>query len=265
MSPLRTLWTNSTDLYNHFVKTSVRQIETVLIPAGGFTMGDDNGRPDERPAHQVMLSAFRMAVFPVTNEEYAVFLTATEYETPRFWDDPSFNRTRQPVVGVSWFDAVAYCTWLSGILDTRFRLPTEAEWEKAARGGAEGAKYPWGDDPFDGNGGRFLQEATWDVGGAPPNGYGLIDIGFNIHEWCSDWYDPGYYAVSPEHDPQGPPSGFRAAPHLPERKASRGGAWRHAVKVSRCAARSSIPPDYRYNDYGFRVVVETGSQGQSST
>ncbi|HWC30728.1 MAG TPA: SUMF1/EgtB/PvdO family nonheme iron enzyme, partial [Dehalococcoidia bacterium] len=78
----------------------------------------------------------------------------------------------------------------------------------------------------------------------------LVDIGFNVHEWCSDWYDAGYYAVSPEQDPQGPPAG--------ERKASRGGAWRHAVKVSRCSARSSIPPDYRYNDYGFRLVVSGG-------
>ena len=85
-------------------------------------------------------------------------------------------------------------------------------------------------------------------GTAPPNGYGLIDIGFNIHEWCSDWYDPAYYAVSPDRDPQGPPTG--------KRRSSRGGAWRHLVKISRCSARSSIPPDYRYNDYGFRVVQQ---------
>jgi len=233
--------------------TAVRQIETVLIPAGAFTMGDDNGRPDERPAHLVTLSAFRLAVLPVTNEDYAVFLAAASHEPPRFWDDPAFNGPRQPVVGVSWFDAVAYCDWLSGVRGQSFRLPTEAEWEKAALGGVDGAKYPWGDEPFDGGGGRFRQDATWEVGAAPPNGYGLIDICFNVHEWCSDWYDPAYYAVSPEHDPPGPPAG--AAPgRLPARRASRGGAWRHAVKVSRCAARSSIPPEYRYNDYGFRLA-----------
>jgi len=242
-------------VYNRLVATLIGRAETVLIPAGAFTMGDDNGRPDERPAHRVTLSAFHMAVVPVANGEYADFLAATGHEPPRFWDDPAFNHPRQPVVGVSWFDAVAYCDWLSGVLGLRFRLPTEAEWEKAARGGAEGAKYPWGDAPFDGSDGRFRQDATWQVGAAPPNGYGLIDIGFNVHEWCSDWYDPGYYAVSPENDPQGPPRGAPAAPHLPERKSSRGGAWRHAVKVSRCAARSSIPPDYRYNDYGFRLVL----------
>jgi sulfatase modifying factor 1 len=250
------------------VTSPVRRVETVVIPPGPFMMGDEDGRPDERPVHRVTLSAFRMAVLPVTNEEYAAFLAATGHEAPRFWEDAAFNGARQPVVGVSWSDAVAYCEWLSGVHGARFRLPTEAEWEKAALGGVEGAKYPWGDEPFEpppshrGGGpvsahdGRFHQDATWEVGAAPPNGYGLIDIGFNVHEWCSDWYDPGYYAVSPEHDPQGPPRGATPAPHLPERKASRGGAWRHAVKVSRCAARSSIPPEYRYNDYGFRVVME---------
>jgi formylglycine-generating enzyme len=226
--------------------TPVRQMETVLVPAGAFTMGDDAGRPDERPAHRVALSAFRIAVLPVTNEDYAAFLAATAGEPPRFGDDPAFNHPRQPVVGVSWFEAAAYCDW--ALVDGgRVRLPTEAEWEKAARGGIDGAPYPWGDEPFDGSGGRFRQDATWQVGAAPPNGYGIGDIGFNIHEWCSDWYDPGYYAVSPTDDPPGPPTG--------QRRASRGGAWRHAIKVSRCSARSSIPPDYRYNDYGFRVVT----------
>jgi len=234
-------------------------IDSVLIPRGSFTMGDDNGRPDERPAHRVTLSAFRLAVLPVTNEDYAAFLAASGHEPPRFWDDSAFNRPRQPVVGASWFDAVAYCDWLTSTQGDAFRLPTEAEWEKAALGGVDGAKYPWGDEPFgpapgqtpacpgDGEGGRFKQDATWEVGAAPPNGYGLIDIGFNVHEWCSDWYDPGYYALAPEHDPPGPATGVR--------RASRGGAWRHAVKVSRCSARSSIPPDYRYNDYGFRLAI----------
>jgi sulfatase modifying factor 1 len=177
------------------VETPVHQ--TVLIPDGPFTMGDDSQRPDERPAHRVAVSAFRMAVVPVTNEDYAVFLAVTGHEPPRFWIDPNFNHPRQPVVGVSWYDAVSYCDWLSCEGGGHFRLPTEA---------------------------------------------------FNIHEWCSDWYDPRYYAVSPDRDPQGPPTG--------ERRASRGGAWRHAIKVSRCSARSSIPPGYRYNDYGFRIVED---------
>jgi sulfatase modifying factor 1 len=245
------------------VATPVHQIQTVLIPDGPFTMGDDSQRPDERPAHRVTVAAFRMAVVPVTNAEYTVFLAATGQEPPRFWSDPNFNHPLQPVVGVSWYEAVSYCEWLSSAAGERFRLPTEADWEKAALGGVDGAKYPWGDNSFDGSGGGFKQDATWQVGTAPPNGYGLIDIGFNIHEWCSDWYDPSYYAVSPDHDPQGPSTG--------ERRASRGGAWRHAIKVSRCSARTSIPPGYRYNDYGFRIVqdadpianpvpIETGCQ-----
>ena len=209
-------------------------------------MGDDNQRADERPAHRVAVSAFRMAVLPVTNEDYAIFLAAAGCEPPRFWSDPAFNHPRQPVVGVSWHDAVAYCDWLSDVAGVRYRLPTEAEWEKAALGGVDGATYPWGDSSFEPTGGRFEQQSTWQVGAAPPNGYGLIDIGFNIHEWCSDWYDPTYHAVSPDRDPQGPPTG--------KRRSSRGGAWRHLIKISRCSARSSIPPEYRYNDYGFRVV-----------
>ncbi len=228
------------------METKAGPVQTVTIAEGPFTMGDDGQRADERPAHRVFVSAFRMAVLPITNDDYAAFLAATAHEPPRFWDDARFSRPRQPVVGVNWFDAVAYCEWLSAETGSRFRLPTEAEWEKAARGGVD-ALYSWGAEPFR-DGGRFEQEATWEVGAAPPNPLGLIDIGFNVHEWCSDWYDAAYYGVSPDRDPQGPPDG--------KRKASRGGAWRHLVKVSRCSARSSIPPDYRYNDYGFRLACD---------
>ena len=205
-------------------------------------MGDDAGLPNEQPAHRVWVSAFRIALLPVTNREYATFLTSTGHETPRFWDDSLFNAPDQPVVGVSWFDAVAYCEWLR-----RYRLPTEAEREKAARGGLEGARFPWGDDPGE-DGGRFAQDAPRPAGLSEPNGYGLFDMAYNVHEWCSDWHDATYYHGSPERDPQGPPSGTR--------RASRGGAWRHQVKLNRCAARSSLDPTFRYNDYGFRVVVD---------
>ncbi len=210
-------------------------------------MGDDSGRPDERPAHQVWLSAFRMAIVPVTNREYAAFLEATRQEPPRFWHDARFNAPDQPVVGVNWFDAVAYGAWLSSVTGRRLRLPTEAEREKAARGGLEQAAYPWGDDPGE-DGGRFPQDAPRPVGLSVPNGYGLRDMAYNIHEWCSDWYDPTYYARSPERDPLGPPAGTR--------RVSRGGAWRHQIKVSRCSARSSLDPTFRYNDYGFRLAED---------
>ncbi len=223
--------------------------DTILIPAGPFTMGDDNARPDERPAHPVTLKAFRLAVLPVTNDDYARFLDTPSNdppEPPRFWHDPAFNGSRRPVVGVSWPEAIAYCHWLSDTLGETYRLPTEAEWEKAALGGTDGLRFPWGDACWDGSNGNFAMEATWDVGTAPSNGYGIVDIGFNIHEWCSDWYAADYYASSPAQDPQGPRAG--------QRKASRGGAWRHMIKIARCSARSSIPPNYRYNDYGFRLA-----------
>ena len=223
------------------------ELATALIPEGPFVMGDDAHLPDERPAHRVWLSAFRLALLPVTNREYASFLAAAAHEPPRFWQDERFNAPGQPAVGVSWLDAVAYCEWLSQITAQRCRLPTEAEREKAARGGLEGAVYPWGDDPG-ADGGRFEQDAPRPAGLWAPNGYGLFDIGYNVHEWCSDWYDPDYYARSPERDPQGPPQG--------ERRSSRGGAWRHQIKISRCSARSSLDPSFRYNDYGFRVALD---------
>lgn len=220
-------------------------IETALVPAGAFVMGDASGRPDERPVHTVHVSAFRMALLPVTNDEYARLLGATKREPPRFWDDPRFNAPDQPVVGVSWFDAVAFCDWLSASTGDPWRLPTEAEREKAARGGLDGARFPWGDDAGP-DGGRLDQDAPRPAGLSAPNGYGLFDMGYNVHEWCADWYGADYYAISPARDPRGPATGMR--------RASRGGAWRHQIKVSRCAARSSLDPSFRYNDYGFRVV-----------
>jgi len=220
--------------------------DMALVPAGEFQMGDPGGREDERPVHRVYVSAFRMAVCPVTNREYAVFLEATEHEEPRFWNDVTFTEPLQPVVGVSWFDAVAYCDWLSSATGRAYRLPTEAEREKAARGGSDGARYPWGDEP-PADGGRSAQDAPNSVGQTAPNGYGLFDLGYNVHEWCLDWYDRAYYGASPIRDPGGPATGTR--------RASRGGAWRHQIKISRCAARSSLPPSFRYNDYGFRIAM----------
>ncbi len=213
-------------------------------------MGDAQGRHDEQPVHRVRVSSFSLAKFPVTNWQYAVYLAVTGALEPRFWQDERFNQPLQPVVGVSWFEAVAYCEWLSGELGRRFRLPTEAEREWAAGGGIDGARYPWGDaEPaLVGPWARGVQgqDRPLPVSEAGPNGFGLCQMTDNVHEWCSDWYDPRYYAVSPLHDPPGPATGTR--------RASRGGAWRHELKFSRCAARSSLPPHLRYNDYGFRVV-----------
>lgn len=219
------------------------------LPGGVFRMGSLE-RPDERPLREVRVGPFAAALAPVTNGEYAAFRAATGAAPPRFGDDPRFNAPGCPVVGISWFEAVAYCEWLGGLVGRRCRLPTEAEREYAARGGVAGARYPWGDAPWDE--GPFAPGAAGmdrpqPVGSAPPNGFGIYHMGENVHEWCSDWYAPAYDAGETG-DPRGPASG--------ERRASRGGSWRHRVKVTRCAARSSLPPDRRYNDYGFRAYAD---------
>lgn len=228
------------------------------IPKGSFLMGDEGGQFDERPVHPVRVDAFLLARFPVTNREYACYLEATGALPPRFWRDPRFNEPLQPVVGVSWFDAVAYCGWLSERIGRSCRLPTEAEREWAALGGLAGSRYPWGDAEPALVGAWAVGSAGQDrpllVSDAAPNGYGLCHMTDNVHEWCSDWWDPSYYAVSPVDNPAGPLNG--------ERRASRGGAWRHQLKFSRCAARSSLPPGLRYNDYGFRVACVGGTRGQ---
>jgi formylglycine-generating enzyme len=220
------------------------------IPEGWFLLGDNAGRDDEKPAHRVWVDAFELAAFQTTNAEYARFLHATNHAPPLLWDDPNFNDPQQPVVAVSWFDAVAYCDWLSRTLGgKRFRLPTEAEWERAARGGKEGESFPWGNvspETLPNYASRW-KSGPEPVGLYAPNAYGLYNLGDNVHEWCADWYDAGYYAVSPERNPKGPLTGSR--------RASRGGSWRHHIKVTRTAARSSIPPEFKYADYGFRVAA----------
>jgi len=211
-------------------------------------MGCEQGRDEEKPVHRVWVDAFEIAVHQVTNREYAVFLDQTKHPAPPQWLDPNLNHPDQPVVSVSWFDAVAYCDWLSGIDGRRYRLPTEAEWERAARGGREGQLYVWGDEhPDYARRWGGVVNGPRPVGEEPPNPYGIFDLGENVHEWCSDWYDKNYYTVSPARNPQGPATG--------DRRASRGGSWRHHIKVTRVAARSSIPPSFQYADYGFRVVT----------
>src|ERR1700733_7099473 len=117
----------------------------ISIPGGWFTMGCETGRDDEKPVHRVWVDAFEIAAHQLTNDEYAPFLAGTKRAEPEHWNDAAFNSPRQPVVGVSWYDANTYRAWLSLLTGHHYRLPTEAEWEFAARGGKEGALYPWGD------------------------------------------------------------------------------------------------------------------------
>ena len=222
----------------------------VPIPEGWFRMGSETGQDNERPIHRVWVDAFLLATCQVTNADYNHFLRATRTPPPPFWDDLNFDHPEQPVVAVSWFEAVRYCDWISAVTTRHYRLPTEAEWERAARGGAEGKLFPWGDAQPQSLPGY---EKRWKTGPEPvaqyaPNAFGLYDICENVHEWCSDWYQTDYYTLSPDCNPRGPETG--------KRRSSRGGSWRHHIKVARCAARSSIPPEFHYADYGFRVACE---------
>jgi sulfatase modifying factor 1 len=235
----------------------------IRIPAGWFRMGSDAGQDNERPVHRVWMDAFELGVCQVTNAEYGQFLSATGHRKPLHWDDPNFCDPLQPVVAPSWFDAVEYCEWLSRVTVRHFRLPTEAEWEYAARGSLEQKLFPWGDEPPESlaNYAARWKTGPEPVGRAETNGYGLCDIGANVHEWCADWFDADYYQVSPERNPRGPvrPVGGASAgakSTAPGRRTSRGGSWRHFTKVSRCAARSSIPPEFQYADYGFRIACD---------
>ncbi len=224
--------------------------ELIELPGGSFLMGNDHGRPDEQPRHRVQLDAFRAAVSPVTNAQYACYVAAEGAPDPPFSGDDRFSLPEQPAVGISWHDAVAFCGWLTARTGTQWRLPTEAEREFAALGGLEASDWPWiGAGP--GGHPAFAEISVLERPHAPgpacANGYGLRCMAENVHEWCSDWYDPRYYAASPVHSPAGPGSG--------RRKVSRGGAWRHREKFTRINARSSLDPSFHYSDFGFRVYV----------
>ncbi|MCI0447443.1 formylglycine-generating enzyme family protein [bacterium] len=216
--------------------------ELISISGGVLLMGSETGADDEKPVHEVFVSPFRIARYPITNREFALSAIG------RISDDPNFNHPDQPVTQVSWFDAVAFCEWLSKQTGKSYRLPTEAEWEFAASAGDPKNTYPWGTRDWQQRPelhSRF-EHGPERVGLFEPNPFGIHDMGMNVHEWCSDWYDRVYYSESTRENPKGPSNG--------ERRASRGGSWRHQIKITRCAARSSIPPIMRYADYGFRIA-----------
>ncbi len=257
--------------------------EMALISAGEFIMGGDDSR-HAGLMHKVYLDTFYMDVYEVTNDLYKKFMDATGHKAPENWDywehprdkynvpgislfstessprvhssasvsrhpvPPDHPVPDHPVVGVSWYDAKAYAEWAGK------RLPTEAEWEKAARGGRVGKRYPWGNR-------RSYKKANCDgssttrVGSYPPNGYGLYDMAGNVSEWCADWFDgrhyrssPTYYETSPYKNPTGPDSGiFRIL---------RGGSWTKEIWYAQVNIRLMPPPTYATNCYGVRCVVD---------
>ena len=219
-------------------------MDFVGVGAGEFLMGDADGAPCERPVHRVRVDAFAIAVTPVTNVAYARYLAATGAAPPAFWGREGFDDPEQPVVGVSWDEACAFAAWADA------RLPTEAEWEKAARGGVHAQRLPWPDSaPAQ----RFTRPPR--VRATPPNAFGLFDLSGVCHEWCADWYADDYYACSPAANPRGPREGTR--------RVSRGGAWRHADPWSAASHRSSLPPALRYSDYGIRLARNVGEAGSA--
>jgi serine/threonine-protein kinase len=203
------------------------------VPEGTFLMGSAHGRADEAPPRAATVAAFGLGRTPVTNLEYAPFLEAGRAPEPPWWRDPAFADPAQPVVGVTWFEALDYAGWLSEVTGARWRLPTEVEWERAARGGIEGAATAWGFTLPPGEVPRGPLAGPWPAGRGVPNGFGLLDMGTIVHEWCLDWYDRDE-----------------------TRRSSRGGSWRHHVRWSPPSARSSLPPGFRYADYGLRVLLE---------
>jgi len=224
--------------------------EMVIVPAGEFLMGCDTGAGNERPAHRVFVDQFAIGRVTITNRLYQFFIEETGHSLPRGWEDSGFNDADQPVTSVSWFDAIDYCAWVSEKTGKKYRLPSEAEWERAARGGLEGAVYTWGDESpvHQPNYDQLWLHGPERVGQRPPNGMGLFDISENVHEWCSDWFGEHYYTDSPTVNPRGPMTGIR--------RSSRGGSWRHQIKITRVAARSSLPPGFQYSDYGFRCAMD---------
>ena len=240
-------------------------------------MGTADAAPDERPVHHVYVSEFSIGRFPVTNEEYARFVRATgqrppsvralplianghdalfkQLSAPYVWSNskPPAGSASHPVVLVRVDDAIAYCRWLSEALDREVRLPTEAEWEKAARGGIEGRRYPWGDD-IDVTRCNFLDDpsaksrrGTRPTGTYAPNGFGLCDVIGNVWEWVLDWYGSEYYGSGELQDPRGPSYGSM--------RIVRGGSWvNDDVSMLRCGYRHKVPPDTYAYSIGFRIV-----------
>ena len=226
----------------------------VLIPAGSFTMGrtkltDDDQtkmRPrvllDDRPTHAVALDAFYLDAREVTHKEYAEFVAATGRRAPYHWQDGRVPAGLEniAVYNVSWDDANDYCEFRGG------RLPTEAEWERGARGGLDSQSYPSG-DKIDAKGARFnVGGGPGEPGKFPPNAFGLFDMAGNMAEWTADWFEHGYYEKSPARNPSGPETGLY--------KVIRGGAWSDPATRITVFFRNWVRPTQRQPNIGFRCA-----------
>lgn len=238
---------------------SATGMEFVWVPGGTFKMGDlfMEGEENELPVHDVRLSGFWMGKYPVTRGQFKEFVIdggAPDGKNAGFCNGMGKpQKIKQddthPVVCVSWKEATAFAKWLSKKSGVKIQLPTEAQWEYAARSGGKIERYAGGDT---------LDELAWysgksgggtqPVGTKRPNGLGLCDMSGNVCEWCADWYGPNYYAESPGENPQGPKDGAN--------RVNRGGAWSSLARYCRAANRYGNTPSNRYVDLGFRVLAE---------
>jgi len=242
-------------------------VDMVTIPAGPFIRGsaDSDGRPDERPRQKITLKAFALDKYEVTNRQYKKFIEETLHKPPlNVYDDGKefdiSNVEERPVVQVTWHDAVDYCFWAGK------RLPTESEWEKAARG-MDGQMYPWGNSEkatsranFDGEwkGTETLMDVTSLPEGASP--YGILHMAGNVREWVEDWYDSDYYKVSADRNPKGPDKAIL--------KVIRGGSWRSFLPDLRTASRGKGGFALKTHGIGFRcardISVSKNTKSQAS-
>jgi len=206
-----------------------------------------NEYDDEKPVHRVSIKRFAMGKYEVTFAEYDKFAEATGKSKP---DDEGWGRGNRPVINVSWHDAVAYTKWLNEQTGKRYRLPSEAEWEYAARAGTT-TKYWWGNKAsheymnYSGTGGKDRWKSTSPVGSFKSNAYSLHDTSGNVWEWVQDWYDGDYYSNSPSTDPKGPSTGSD--------RVHRGGGWNYAAQYCRTAYRHHHSPASRDYDVGIRL------------
>ncbi|MDP6039822.1 MAG: formylglycine-generating enzyme family protein [Candidatus Latescibacteria bacterium] len=221
------------------VSSEILEKAEVRIPSGNFLMGDT--RDKDALVHKVHLYAFWIDTREVTNAQYQAFVKATGHNNPRYRKDAKYNGTNQPVVGVSWDDAYAYCNWKGK------RLPTEAEWERAARG-PQSRLYPWGDrfdiartNTRESRSRRPLEVGTF-IEGATTEG--LLDMSGNVWEWCQDWFDEEYYRISPVNNPTGPESG--------KKRVIRGGGW--SAPEVHMARRRGEKQGKTYPSLGFRCA-----------
>ena len=231
------------------IVSEIDYAQMILIPAGKFRMGslEDEGYGDERPQHTVFISAFYIDKYEVTNAQYKKFMDVTGHKAPNYWDDERYNQPNQPVVGVAFNDALAYAQWAEK------RLPTEAEWEKAAHG-TDGRKYPWGNEWDNSKCNSDTSDDGYEysapVGSFPADvsPYGIQDCAGNVLEWCADWYDNEYYSRSPKKNPDGPDSG--------RYRVLRGGSFHYFPYNWHCAFRYAGMPTDTNHDIGFRCALD---------